>query len=292
MNIELNNCPLCNSGQFNLYIPAKDFSVSKENFNIVECQQCSFRFTNPRPPEDRLGKYYESEDYISHTNKSNNLLNRIYKVARVYTIQEKSKLLRKWSKKGNLLDIGCGTGEFLQYNKFIGWQVNGVEVNQQARKQAENKLSQTLLSSLDKVQEDKKYQAITLWHVLEHVADLEETCTKIIKLLDTNGTLIVAVPNCESYDAGYYKEFWAAYDVPRHLYHFTKATMERLWEKYGLSIKAVLPMKLDAYYVSMLSEKYKNGSTNLISAGRVGWISNYKAKKENNYSSLIYIIKK
>ena len=292
MNIELTNCPLCNSGQFNLYLKTKDFSVSQEEFKIVECNNCNFRFTNPRPDEESTGAYYESENYISHTNKSNNLLNSVYKIARIFTIQDKSKLLKKWAKKGSLLDIGCGTGEFLDYNKQLGWRVNGVEVNEQARKQAEGKLNQSLFKKVEEVPEDKKFQAITLWHVLEHVADLEKTCRKIINLLDANGTLIVAVPNCESYDAAYYREYWAAYDVPRHLSHFTKASMGQLWNKLGLNVQAVLPMKLDAYYVSLLSEKYKNGNSNVLSAGRVGWTSNFKAKKEINYSSLIYIIRK
>ena len=292
MNIELTNCPLCNSGQFNLYLKTKDFSVSQEEFNIVECNNCSFRFTNPRPDEESTGSYYESENYISHTNKSNNLLNSAYKIARLFTIQDKSKLLKKWSRKGSLLDIGCGTGEFLQYNKQQGWRVNGVEVNTQARQQAEGKLEQILFTKLDEVPEDKKFQAITLWHVLEHVDDLDTACKKIVNLLDAGGTLIVAVPNCESYDADFYKEYWAAYDVPRHLSHFTKNSMQQLWAKYHLNIQAILPMKLDAYYVSLLSEKYKSGSSNMLTAGRVGWTSNLKAKKENNYSSLIYIIRK
>lgn len=291
MNITLNHCPLCNSGQFNLYKRCQDFTVSKETFSIVSCTNCGFRFTNPRPVEEDLSTYYESDDYISHTNKGNNLLNNLYKLARVYTMEQKSKLLRKWSPKGKLLDIGCGTGDFLLYNKQLGWSVSGVEVNTKAREQAEGQLKQAVYTSLQEVPQTK-FQAITLWHVLEHVSDLEKTCEQIIHLLDTKGTLVVAVPNSESYDATYFQEYWAAYDVPRHLYHFTQETMERLWKKFGLRIKAVLPMKLDAYYVSMLSEKYKTGSTNMAKASWIGLQSNLKARKETNYSSLIYIISK
>jgi 2-polyprenyl-3-methyl-5-hydroxy-6-metoxy-1,4-benzoquinol methylase len=291
MNIRLNHCPLCNGGQFDLYKHCKDYTVSKETFSIVSCNNCGFKFTNPRPPEEELYKYYESDDYISHTNKGNNLLNNLYKLARVYTMQQKSQLLRKWSHKGKLLDIGCGTGDFLSYNKQLGWSVSGVEVNEKARQQAEIQLQQNIYTSLQEVSE-KKFQAISMWHVLEHVGELEQSCRQIVELLDSKGTLVVAVPNCEAYDAEYYQEYWAAYDVPRHLYHFTPQSMERLWKGFGLRIKAILPMKLDAYYVSMLSEKYKSGSTNMAKASWVGLQSNLKARKDNNYSSLIYIISK
>lgn len=291
MNISLNHCPLCNSGQFDLYQRCKDFTVSKETFSIVSCTNCGLKFTNPRPAEEDLHKYYESDDYISHTNKGNNLLNNLYKLARVYTMEQKSRLLRKWSPKGALLDVGCGTGDFLSYNKKLGWSVSGVEVSAKAREQAETQLQQVLYTSLQEVPE-KKFQAITLWHVLEHVGELEKTCQQIVNRLDSAGTLIVAVPNCEAYDAHYYQEYWAAYDVPRHLYHFTQGTMEQLWKKFGMRIKAVLPMKLDAYYVSMLSEKYKTGSTNMAKASLIGLQSNLKARQGTNYSSLIYIISK
>ena len=292
MNITLNHCPLCNSGQFNLYLKTKDFTLTKEEFSIVQCAACGFHFTNPRPAEQDLAGYYESENYISHTNEGNNLLNNLYKAARTFTIREKSNLLKKWSPKGKLLDIGCGTGDFLHFNQQEGWEVDGVEVNLKARKQAEEKLKQDLYKILKEVPPKQKYQAVTLWHVLEHVEDLNATCRQITELLATNGSLLVAVPNYESYDARHYKEYWAGYDVPRHLYHFSKNSMEQLWHKYGMQIKAVIPMKLDAFYVSMLSEKYKTGSTNMIKASLIGAKSNFKAQATKNYSSLIYIIRK
>ena len=288
----LNHCPLCKSGHFTLYKKLKDYSVSQESFEIVSCNNCGFRFTNPRPAESALGKYYESEDYISHTNQGNNLVNNLYKLARIYTIQEKSKLIRKWGRKGHLLDIGCGTGEFIDYNKKLNWAVSGVEVNDKARTQAEELVGQSLFSSLEAVPRDQQYQAITLWHVLEHISQLEESCQKIKSLLAPKGVLMVAVPNCESYDATYYDQYWAAFDVPRHLYHFTQQSMEQWWKKFDLRIQAVIPMKLDAYYVSMLSEKHKTGKPNMTKASWVGLRSNIKARKTNNYSSLIYIISK
>lgn len=258
----------------------------------MSCNQCGFRFTNPRPAPNELGRYYESEDYISHTNQGNNLVNNLYKLARIYTIQEKSKLVRKWSKKGNLLDIGCGTGEFINYNKQLNWTVSGVELNDKARAQAEKQLQQPLYSSIEEVTTEKQFQAITLWHVLEHIADLEESSRRIKDMLAPKGMLFVAVPNCESYDAAYYDKYWAAYDLPRHLYHFTQKSMEQWWQKFDMKVKGIMPMKLDAYYVSMLSEKHKTGKPNMAKASWIGLRSNLKARKSNNYSSLIYIISK
>lgn len=292
MNLDLNHCPLCNSGQFNLYLTCKDYTVSKQEFPITVCKNCNFKFTNPRPAETQLGRYYESEDYISHTNQSNNFINSLYKLARLYTIQQKGKLLAKWSKKGKLLDIGCGTGEFLAYNKQLGWSVRGVEVNPKARAQAEAQLKQPIDASLEDITTDQSFQAISLWHVLEHLSDLKESCEQIVKLLAPGGTLFVAVPNCDSYDAQYYGEHWAGYDVPRHLYHFTPASMKQLWHSFGMQVEAVLPMTLDAYYVSMLSEKYKTGKNNMVKAAWVGMRSNQKARISGNYSSLIYVIRK
>lgn len=290
--MHLNHCPLCNSGQFDLYLTCKDHTVSKKEFSISNCRSCGLKFTNPRPEEEELGRYYESEDYISHTNQSNNLINSLYKVARLYTIQQKGKLIKKWSPKGNLLDIGCGTGEFLAYNKQLGWSVRGVEVNPKARAQAEAQLQQPVFESLETVPTRQTFQAVSLWHVLEHLSDLKGSCQRIADLLAPGGTLFVAVPNCASYDAQYYGEKWAAYDVPRHLYHFTPASMKQLWHSFGMQVEAVLPMPLDAYYVSMLSEKYKTGKSNMLKATWVGMRSNQKARISGNYSSLIYIIRK
>ena len=292
MNIELKYCPLCESGQFNLFLKCKDYTTTGDIFNIVQCTNCSFLFTNPRPASESLGKYYESDQYISHTNQANNLINKAYKIARTFTIQQKSGLISKWSRKGKLLDVGCGTGEFIHYNKVKGWRVKGVEVNEQAREQAESLLSQELEKDLFHLDPKEKYDAITLWHVLEHVDQLNETVKRLHNFLKENGTLFLAVPNPDAYDAAYYKENWAAYDVPRHLYHFTKDTMSKLMQKYQLQVKQVLPMKLDAFYVSMLSEKYKTGKSRLAKASWTGLVSNIKAQQDNNYSSLIYIVTK
>ncbi|MDX1629709.1 MAG: class I SAM-dependent methyltransferase [Fulvivirga sp.] len=289
----LETCPLCDSGHFTNYLICKDHSVSQEQFAIVQCTNCSFLFTNPRPASDQLSQYYDSKEYISHQDKGNTPINFIYRLTRKFTLKRKVKLIGNVSKKKNLLDIGCGTGHFLDAAKSANWQVTGIEPNDTARKQAIQK-GIPVFDQLESLKKDNKYHCITLWHVLEHIPDINKSLQLISKHMPPSGTLIVAVPNADSYDAGHYKDKWAAYDVPRHLYHFTPATMKALMKKHGLKVKAIKPMKLDAYYVSLLSEKYlKPGIFNYLKAIVTGWKSNkYANKNNNNYSSLIFIIKK
>lgn len=290
---DLKTCPLCNSGHFNNYLTCKDHTVSKKTFDLVRCNNCNFIFTNPRPKAEDLYKYYQSQDYVSHSNKSNNPVNFIYKIARNFTLKRKVRLINSISKKGKILDVGCGTGHFINACQQNGWAITGVEPDKQARKVASDKTGQTIADDLSKIDENN-FDVISMWHVLEHVSDLNQYMRMLVERLKENGKLIVAVPNHKSNDAIYYKADWAAYDVPRHLYHFDQNTMNQLANKYGLKVAKTLPMKLDSYYVSLLSETYQgSGLVKYIKAIYRGFVSNIKAKQnQNNYSSLIYIISK
>ncbi len=290
---KLDNCPLCNSGHFHNYIICKDHTVSHEDFAIVRCDDCDFLFTNPRPSSETIDSYYESEDYVSHQNKSNNLINLVYRFARKFTLTKKLKLINSFNSTGKqLLDIGCGTGHFISYCKTNGWQVEGVEPNETARNNASSK-GIRVAEHLSELQSNT-YDVITMWHVLEHIPTINEYLKTINSLLNKNGKFIVAVPNVDSYDADHYKSHWAAYDVPRHLYHFSQKTMSKMMKKHGFKVIKTKPMKLDAFYVSLLSEKYKKpGIKNYINSIINGCLSNsYASKNNNNYSSLIYIIRK
>lgn len=293
----LNRCPLCKSGLFLNHAEIQDFSISKEKFILCKCTSCNFIFTNPRPEEKTIDRYYQSHDYISHQNKSTNLINLIYKWVRNNTIKKKVKWLNQYTqKKGSLLDIGSGTGHFLLAAKKNGWKSSGIEPNQTAKKIAIKKKLK-ISESLDDVKKDKKFDAISLFHVLEHIHDLRKTGKKLFNLIKDEGTILIAVPNIDSYDAKKYGTFWAAYDVPRHLYHFNQQTFEIFAENSGLKIVAIEPLKYDSYYVSLLSEDYINPNTNklkrMINAFLNGYKSNRWAKKNNNnYSSLLYILKK
>lgn len=284
---------MCTGTDSNKFLTLKDYSISGETFHISKCKTCGFRYTNPIPSEETIGKYYQSENYISHSDTNKGIINKLYHLVRKQSLKSKLKLVNQASKeKGTILDIGCGTGYFLQACKEDGWKIEGMEPDPGARALAEKNTSQTLYHDILSLPGEKKYDVITLWHVLEHVHKLNESIQHIHKLLKENGTLIIAVPNCDSWDSTVYKEFWAAYDVPRHLYHFTPPDMDKLLNKHKFKRTDLKPMVFDSFYVSMLSDKYKFGKTNYIRAFFNGFVSNLKATSTKNYSSLIYLFKK
>lgn len=291
MKENIEHCPICGGDDFSDYINCTDYSISKETFNIKKCNDCGFLFTSPRPDIDSIDKYYDSEEYISHSNESNNLINILYKFARHFTLKNKLSIVSKYTSNKSLLDYGCGTGHFLKTCKNNGWNVKGLEPNHTARQQALDTGLDVYdnLSSLAKF----NFDIITLWHVLEHIHDLNFTFINLIDLLNTGGKLIIAVPNHQAKDAHIYQQHWAAYDLPRHLYHFNQQTMAKFLSKHNLKLLDVLPMKLDAFYVCMLSEKYKGMGLNLFNSFINACKSNiYASKNHNNYSSLIYIAEK
>lgn len=286
---KIETCPVCNHKEFTNTLICNDYTVSNEKFALIKCNNCQFVLTSPRPTKEVIGKYYKSESYISHSNTKKGLVNRIYHLVRNISLANKFNLIKQKENKGTILDFGTGTGYFVNYCLTKGQPAEGLEPDAEARLQASAK-GATIYSDLSEIK-NKKYRVITAWHVLEHIHDLDETISQLKKLLDKKGRLVFAVPNCNSYDAKYYKEFWAGYDVPRHLYHFTQTTMKAFCKKHNLKIKEIIPMKFDSFYVSMLSEKYKSGKNNYLSAFFTGLKSNKEAAKNNQYSSLIYIIK-
>lgn len=272
-----------------LKISTKDYLVTQESFQLEYDSKSDMLVTKP-VPED-LEKYYDPNNYISHSDSANGLLEKIYQTVKKYTLNKKVKLINKYTiEEKKLLDIGCGTGEFLINAKNKNWKTVGVELNENARKKATDK-NLEIYKSLDAIN-NQKFDVITLWHVLEHLPDLDKQINKITSLLNKNGTLIIAVPNYKSYDAQYYKEFWAAYDTPRHLWHFSQNAIKNIFKNKKIEVVKTLPMYFDSYYVSLLSEKYKTGSSNYFKAFYRGLISNMKAKTSSEYSSLIYVLKK
>jgi len=286
----INNCPICNQESFTDFLECIDYTVSKDKFNIVSCDSCGFHFTNPIPIESEIGDYYKSESYISHSSTNKGLINKIYHKVRNYTLKQKVKLIERLSLGKNHLDIGAGTGHFINATSQAGFNSFGLEPDEDARNLAVKSFNVNIqpLEQIHKL-EDKSMDVITMWHVLEHVYELQNDLKKITSLLKENGVMIVAVPNMNSYDAKKYKEFWAAYDLPIHLYHFVPNDIRNLFGQFNMEVAEILPMKFDSYYVSMLSEKYKGG--NIISAFFTGLKSNIKANSES-YSSQIYILKK
>jgi 2-polyprenyl-3-methyl-5-hydroxy-6-metoxy-1,4-benzoquinol methylase len=273
-----------------VYIKVKDHTVSKKEFELLLNEELQLLKTYPQPSLKELPKYYESEDYISHTDGKRSLFEKVYQKIKAYSLNKKINFINSFHpQKGLLLDIGAGTGDFLVMAQTNGWQVTGIEPNDKAKNTAINKgiSFKNDTESIDK----QRFDVITLWHVLEHVPDLEHQIKELKRLLKPNGTIIIAVPNFKSFDAQHYGSFWAAFDAPRHLWHFSKTAIEKIFANHMMKLIETRPLVFDSFYVSLLSEKYKNGKMNFLSAFWIGWKSNQKAKKTLEYSSHIYIIK-
>ena len=289
-------CPLCGSNKITSVLNAKDYTVSQNVYEIMHCNNCTVRFTQDVPNMENIGSYYKSEQYVSHTDTDKGFINKLYHIIRERTLKKKVKIISETTRlqKGSLLDIGAGVGAFAAQAKKRGWIVTALEPDADARKVALEKFRIEAQPSHQLFQlPESSFDAITMWHVLEHVHQLHEYVDAFKKILKPSGVLIVAVPNYTSFDAQKYGEYWAAYDVPRHLYHFSPESMKKLMLQHGLEVKQMLPMVYDSYYVSMLSEKYKRGYNSYSDAFLTGLISNISTGKEvEKYSSVIYIIKK
>lgn len=294
--LNINTCPLCGGKHLEHAITCTDHYASGEQFSLYRCDDCGFIFTQDAPVEAEIGRYYETPDYISHSDTHKGLMNRVYHRVRRYMLSRKAKLIKRTSglSKGSLLDIGTGTGYFSNEMKERGWRVKAIEKNARARAFAKEhfELEVDAEDALAGYADDS-FDVITLWHVMEHLEPLNKTWEKLARLLKERGVLIVAVPNPNSYDAGKYKEWWAAYDVPRHLWHFTPSAMQQFGVKHGFKLAEQHPMPFDAFYVSMLTEKYKGSRLAFLKGmwtGLLAWFSSL-AKAERS-SSMIYVFRK
>ncbi|MBI9039262.1 MAG: class I SAM-dependent methyltransferase [Bacteroidales bacterium] len=290
----LTYCPICNNIEFLNFLKTKDYFYSKKEFTIQECLSCGFRFTNPRPGEFELNSYYDSENYLSHSSQKTGLLPYFYNLIKIFSIKKKFALINNLTSGKSILDIGSGSGEFLNYFNKNNWQTLGIEPNEYARDYAKSTYSldiqdESFLSNIN----DNSFDVISMWHVLEHVPKLNERIIQVKRILKNNGTIIIAIPISNSFDAKHYNKYWAAYDVPRHLYHFSQSSFKKLMEKHNLSIENIIPLIFDSFYISLISEKYKTGSSKILSSLLIGLRSNFSAYFGNkNYSSLIFVINK
>ncbi|MFY7965381.1 MAG: class I SAM-dependent methyltransferase [Chitinophagaceae bacterium] len=285
--IHYTNCPCCDSKNFSKLLSAKDYTVSHEEFDVLVCSNCTIAFTQNVATQDAIGKYYQSQSYISHSDTKDGFISKVYHSVRNITLVSKLKLVQK-------VTVGAGTGAFTNTMMQAGWNVTALEPDDIARSNAKSKYGLDLKSPSELFnQTAESFDAITLWHVLEHIHTLKDYLKQFQAVLKRDGRLVIAVPNYTSYDASYYKQFWAGYDVPRHLYHFSPASMDVLAKQFGFTIEATKPMWFDSVYVSMLSEQYKTGKQNLVKAFFVGMMSNLKALfNSKKCSSVIYILKK
>jgi 2-polyprenyl-3-methyl-5-hydroxy-6-metoxy-1,4-benzoquinol methylase len=287
-------CPVCRAQNWKLVFEVKDFSITQQLFSLAECENCSLRFTVGAPDKESIGPYYKSEKYISHTNSNKGVINQLYQWVRKYMFSKKRKLIEDITGKkvGALLDYGSGTGAFVRHMNQAGWITTGIEPDADARQVAAVQFEINLLDlgALQNLQ-PAQFDVITLWHVLEHIHDLQLTLQKLKELLKPEGVLIIAVPNYTSLDAYHYGPYWAAYDVPRHLYHFSPFSMEQLMKNNGLRVIAKKPLWFDSFYVSLLSTRYQFGKINYVDGFWQGLRSARTTMSEvDRSSSLIYVV--
>ncbi|MDD3875241.1 MAG: class I SAM-dependent methyltransferase [Bacteroidales bacterium] len=292
--ITIEKCNICGSKNFKSFLELKDYFLSEEKFYITECKDCGFKFTNPYPDENHISSYYKSEKYVSHSNTKKGIFFKLYHLVKKNAINSKKRLIESYVQKGRILDYGCGTGDFLSAFISEHWDCYGIEPDDNTRLYASEKHKLPINKPNDlTIFEDCFFDVISMWHVLEHIPDLNTKLRQLRTLLKPNGIIVIAVPNSDSYDARYYGNYWAAFDVPRHLHHFNHTSLTALLEKNEFEILSRKPMHFDSFYVSILSEKYKKSFLSFFKGIAIGLFSNFMASQKNlNYSSIIYIIRK
>ncbi len=288
-----NKCPWCGSEKAQINLWLKDEFLSKEDFHICECLNCGLSYTMPRPNKEKIGEYYKSEEYYSHQENKKGFIPRLYESVKKVNLKHKYNLATQGLNVGKMLDIGCGVGDFLHTAEEHGWTCTGVEPSEDAKAIAKTKTKANIINSEDMEKiPDATFDLITMWHVLEHVDDLKWQIEQLHRLTKTKGRIVIAVPNYKSYDAQYYKELWAAYDVPRHLSHFNKNVLTKIFKSKNLELVRTDKLIWDAYYISYMSEQYKQHKFPLLKGAFRGCISNCKARHTNEWSSMVYIFEK
>ena len=288
-----NKCPWCGSEKAQINLWLKDEFLTKEDFHICECLNCGLLYTMPRPDKEKIGAYYKSEAYYSHQENKKGFIPKVYERVKSINLKHKYRLATNGMQPGKLLDIGCGVGDFLHTAEMHGWECIGVEPSEDAKAIAQKRMKGKIITS-EKLESfsDGAFDVITMWHVLEHVDDLKWQVTQLQRLVKPSGRVVIAVPNYKSYDGQYYKEHWAAYDVPRHLNHFNRITLSKIFKTSGLELVKMDKLKWDAYYISYLSEQYRHHSLPLVRGLYRGFISNCKARRSGEWSSLVYVFER
>ena len=288
-----NKCPWCGSEKAQINLWLKDEFLTKEDFHICECLNCGLLYTMPRPDKDKIGAYYKSEAYYSHQENNKGFIPKVYERVKSINLKHKYRLATNGMQPGKLLDIGCGVGDFLHTAEMHGWECIGVEPSEDAKAIAQKRMKGTIITSEELESfPDGAFDVITMWHVLEHVDDLKWQVAQLQRLVKPSGRVVIAVPNYKSYDGQYYKEHWAAYDVPRHLNHFNRIILSKIFKTSGLELVKMDKLKWDAYYISYLSEQYRHHSLPLVRGLYRGFISNCKARRSGEWSSVVYVFER
>ncbi len=291
----ISTCPVCGSDKFGHPTPCTDHFVTREVFHLRTCENCGFKFTSDAPDSEHIAPYYKSDAYISHSDTRDGLVNRMYHLVRRFMLQQKRHLIARYSTGKDLLDIGCGTGYFLNHMAQNGYRATGVEVDENARGYAVTTFGLKVDSTEIMYREapENSYDIITLWHVLEHLHDAPAYLQWIQKALKPDGLLVIALPNHASLDAATYGSDWAAYDPPRHLWHFKPGVLDAFIKPYGFDVIHYKGMPFDAWYNAIMSANYSKRHFHLLHGFLTGLRSNIiSLGHPERSSSVIYVIRK
>ena len=286
------HCPSCGSEKSNLFLQAPDYRISQLDFEIHSCWNCGLHYTKAVPSADTIGSFYKADSYDSHRVDNKSLISRIYRMVRKINVAKKIKWIHRYnSKRGLVVDYGCGLGHLVSELKNQGYNAQGFEIDADVRALSRETLNLEIHPLEDfHLLDEASISVITMWHVLEHVYELNSDFQHIVDKLADDGAIFIAVPNFKSYDAKFYKKEWEAYDLPRHLYHFDNESIKRFCSRFGLRLESKIPMRFDSYYVSMRSEKNKKNGF-LLRGVLIGWLSNLLSFRYG-YSSHAYVFKK
>lgn len=262
-----------------------DYFLSKEKFFVQKTSTPGVLETSPKPKS--IKKYYASSKYLSH-NKEKTLFAWVYFFFKKISIASKVRTIKSFKKNFiSLLDYGAGDGFFVHslrqkkidavgYDPFFKYNEKGMYNDPNFFKK--NNLN--------------KFDIITMWHSLEHTQSYSQALENAKSMLSDKGVLIVACPNYKSFDSEYYKRYWAGYDVPRHLWHFSPKGMRVVFSSLGFELLKTKGMFWDPFYVSMVSEKYKSSKLWFIKGFFVGLASCLASIFNKNPSSVVYVAKK
>jgi len=260
LRFEETNCLICGGTDHSPFLTGYDrFDPEKKRkFSLVRCNRCNFIFLNPRPDSTSIQKFYSHQDYHPFLNlnaPSKDLISKIYLLIRPYSIRWKRKKIHRAKGIGSILDVGCGTGEFLFEMKRWKWEVVGIEADERGLQYARDTLGLKVFKDPEWNFPRESFDVVTFWHTLEHIHDLRGTLERIVPLLKREGLLLIAVPNISSLDFKIYKRDWVALDLPRHLYHFEPNSLKALCRSLGLEVFKYHQIPLDTFYNCLMSER-------------------------------------
>ncbi len=276
-----------NSPIFKHFLSVQDHFLTQENFDLYRDESAGVLKTVPQP--ENIESYYESEDYLSHDDSQDSFFAKCYQFAKIWNLRSKKSLIGKYAVDGKILDIGAGVGDVVGVLKKSGYDAIGYEPSKKARLFAARKGIE-LLDQTDSILPNS-IKVISMYHVLEHVPDYKKQIDLIYNWLQEDGYLILALPNYNSFDAKWFKSYWAGYDVPRHLFHFNKLAVGNVFQN-KFKLISTKPMWFDSLYVSILSARYQKRKVPFIYGICIGLISNFAALFSKEPSSLVYVLKK